>query len=200
MEASNVYFQFKPYYNKPSDEVALLRDIVEITCPLQLKEKIESLVIFPNGINKTTRVTAVQIIQLISVLDDNIMINSVGVPSVLYEPKNQNNENKLFTFFKVTFAAILLFVGSALAIIYFHSDVQMNKAHELVYFLLTGKKVERPLLMSVSYSIGIALGIAIFFDVFNLKKKKVKPGPLELELFQSDKDLKDYLNYLEGKK
>ena len=40
---------------------------------------------------------------------------------------------------------------------------------------------------------GIGAGIFIFFEVYNKIKNKDNPGPLELEMHQSEKELRDYL-------
>lgn len=55
-------------------------------------------------------------------------------------------------------------------------------------------------MFSISYSIGIGAGIAIFFEVINKLKNKENPGPLELEIHQADKEIRDYLRDQEGKK
>jgi len=199
MDSPIVYFQFKPYYNKLPGETALLKDIIDLTSPAPIKEQIDSIVIFPNGISGSTRVSAIQVIRLITSKTENIILNLIGDSAILYEPKQTSKGNPLFTFLKVAFAFVLLFVGSALAIMYFHADVNMNHAHEMVYYLISGERVNRPYLLSVSYSIGIGIGIAVFFNVFNIKGKRNNPGPLELELFEGEKELKDYLVHLEGK-
>lgn len=78
-------------------------------------------------------------------------------------------------------AFAVLLIGSALGLAWFHSDVNMPRAMELVYALITGQEITQPLLITVPYIIGVALGVAVFYDV--------KPGrdtvtPLEVKLIE----------------
>lgn len=197
---NEVYFQFKPYYRKQSDEKAYLGDFIELSAAEELKKKIEHIPIFPYGISNPVRLTSIQIIGLINQQVANISVIPIGESSALYEPVQKKKENPLLILLRVAFSMLLLFFGSALAIMYFHSDVNMNEAHQMVYYLISGKKVSKPVLLSLSYSIGIGTGIFIFFEVYNKIKNKDNPGPLELEMHQSEKELRDYLRDQEGKK
>jgi stage V sporulation protein AA len=200
LERPEIYFQLKPDYGKSPGEAARLGDILELSGPVSAKEMIEHIPIFPEGIFGPVRVTAIQVIDLIHQDDENITVNHIGDSSVLYEPRQQKKENPIMVFLRTAFSMLLLFFGSALAIMYFHADVNMNQAHGMMYYLISGEKVKNPVLFSVSYSVGIGAGIAIFFDLFRKIKKKDNPGPLDLEIHQADKELKDYLKDREGKK
>ncbi|HHY82346.1 MAG TPA: hypothetical protein GX505_06665 [Clostridiales bacterium] len=200
MDNPEVYFQFKPFYKKYTGEKALLGDFIELAGPENLKEKIECIIVFPNGINTQVRLTAVQIVQLIQQEVPGIAVIPIGESSALYEPKQRSKENPVLLFLRVAFSMVLLFIGAALAIMYFHSDVDMNKAHQIIYYFITGEKVDNPVLFTVSYSLGIGMGIAIFLDIFAKMKNKENPGPLELEMHQSEKELREYLRDQEGKK
>ena len=189
---NKVYFKFKPKLSKLEGERVLLKDIIYITCPNDIRENIANIIVYKDGIYKKGKITAIEVIELISKEAGYLDIDLIGNDEMLYQPENTKKENKVLSIIKTVFAAILLFSGSALAIMYFHSDVNMIEAHEKLNFLITNKKFV-PKLLSISYSIGVGLGMAIFFDVFNFKNKKEKPGPLELEFYQNEKELDDYL-------
>lgn len=200
MEQAEVYFQFKSRYNKTPEETGYLGDIIDLTCPAPLKAKIEKITIFPGGLKKQTIVSAIQVISLIKQTESNITIHHLGESSVLYEPRQAVEENSIFVFLRVAASSLFLFFGSALAIMYFHSDVNMNQAHEMIYYLISGEKNTNPAIFSVSYTIGVGVGIMIFFDVVKKLKDRNNAGPLELELYQSQKELADYLIDQEGNK
>ena len=199
MVHEEVYFQFKPFYNKQPEEKAYLGDFIEMTASHEIRQQIERIPVFPEGISKPVRLTSVQVIGLIKQEVSNISVIPIGESSALYQPVKQEKENPLLVFLRVAFSMLLLFFGSALAIMYFHSDVNMNEAHRMFYYLISGEKVSSPILFSFSYSIGIGAGIFIFFEIYNKIKDKDNPGPLELEMHQSEKELRDYLRDQEGK-
>lgn len=200
MAMIEAYFQFKPYYRKQPEEKAHMGDFIEVSAPDDVKQKIEQILVFPYGFNKPVRLTSVQIIALIKQHINNIILIPIGESSALYQPLQQKKENPLLAFLRVAFSMLLLFFGSALAIMYFHSDVNMNEAHQMIYYLISGEKASKPTLLSIAYSIGIGAGIFIFFEVYNKIKNKDNPGPLELEMHQSEKELRDFLRDQEGKK
>lgn len=198
----NIYFQFKSELSKRSGETVLLSDLVDISCPEPYISKLNEAVAFPLGITGVTKVTAMQIIRLITGIIDNASINPIGSPYVLFEPAataDSKPHARLFKVFKVISGTVLLFIGSLLAVLYFHADVDMNLAHSIIYRAISGETLEKPLLMIIPYSLGVGIGIAVFFDVFNIKNKKHKPGPLELELYQAEREMKEYLTDLEEK-
>lgn len=88
---------------------------------------------------------------------------------------------------------LLLLIGSAMAIMNFHSDVNMPAVHRQVYRLLTGHEAERPLWLQVPYSLGVGLGIALFFKLVREKGHRLEPSPLELEMEDYDQSVLRYI-------
>src|SRR5690606_32444481 len=54
---------------------------------------------------------------------------------------------------------ILLFIGSGLAILNFHEETGMQAVHQRLYWMVTGKENDKPLILQVPYSLGIGLGM-----------------------------------------
>ncbi|MED1863596.1 stage V sporulation protein AA [Fictibacillus nanhaiensis] len=94
---------------------------------------------------------------------------------------------------------LLLFTGSALAIMNFHEDVSMQLVHQKIYFLITGHYKEQPLLLQVPYSFGLGLGMILFFNHLFRKRLNEEPSPLEVEMFNYQQDLDQYVIVHENK-
>ncbi|MGE5560067.1 MAG: stage V sporulation protein AA [Chloroflexota bacterium] len=77
--------------------------------------------------------------------------------------------------------AVLVFIGAGMAIMNFHADVAMPVVHQQIYRLITGEANEHPLILQIPYSLGIGLGIAIFFNHVP-RASRVDPSPLEVEM------------------
>jgi stage V sporulation protein AA len=88
---------------------------------------------------------------------------------------------------------LLLFIGAALAIMNFHEDVSMRAVHQRLFFILTGEQDETPLLLQVPYSIGLGLGMILFFNHVFKKRINEEPSPLEVEMFNYQQDLDRYV-------
>ena len=88
---------------------------------------------------------------------------------------------------------LLLFVGSGLAIMNFHTDVSMKEVHERIYYLMTGMHHSRPLILQIPYSLGIGLGMVLFFNHLFKQKFNDEPSPLELEVFMYQESIDQYV-------
>lgn len=110
----------------------------------------------------------------------------------------QQAPSKLKTLLKTILVCIVIFFGGGLAIINFHSDVDMPAVHRNVYYLLTGQEVDVAYWISVPYSIGIALGIVFFMNIIRRKKSTAQPNLLDVEFDQYKDMIKQYMQNNSG--
>ena len=75
----------------------------------------------------------------------------------------------------------------------------MQSVHQKIYKLVTGKEVEKPLMFQIPYSIGLGLGMIIFFNHVFKKRLNEEPSPLEVEMFNYQMDLDQYVIMHENK-
>ncbi len=191
--SEEVYIQFKSNPQVTFGKPICIKDVAYISCSNELRFNIENIEVLPQATQKSYKIRAVDITQLIRDNMENITVNLLGKENILVEPRDGTGKpHRLKTFFTVFAASLLLFIGAGLAIMYFHEDVNMHDTHRSMYELLTGIKNDRPLIISIPYSIGLGLGIAVFFDVFSLDRKDDKPGPLEIEIYKYNKDIEEY--------
>jgi stage V sporulation protein AA len=108
-------------------------------------------------------------------------------------------EKKRWGYLYVPVVWLLLFVGSGLAIMNFHEDVSMQQVQQRLYRVITGKEVEKPLWFQIPYSLGLGLGMILFFNHFFKKRINEEPSPLEVEMFQYQQSLDQYVIMHENK-
>ena len=88
---------------------------------------------------------------------------------------------------------------ATLAIIYFHEDVSMQQVHQRLYYMITGEFNAQPLLFQIPYSLGLGLGMVLFFNHVFQKRINEEPSPLEVEMFQYQQSLDQYVIVNENK-
>ncbi|WP_440110429.1 stage V sporulation protein AA [Paenibacillus sp. QZ-Y1] len=88
---------------------------------------------------------------------------------------------------------LLLFFGSALTIMNFHADVNMQEVQIRIVEMVTGRRDENPYLFQIAYSIGIGFGMAVFFNHLFKKKWNEEPTPLEVEMFLYQQNVDKYV-------
>ncbi|CAN7706264.1 stage V sporulation protein AA [Paenibacillus sp. LjRoot56] len=119
-----------------------------------------------------------------------LQVEHFGEPHVLLEIYTDNKKaNPLL----IVIVWLLLFIGSGLAIMNFHADVSMLTVHQRIYELMTGKKVDHPLILQIPYSIGIGVGMVLFFNHLFKKKFNEEPSPLEVEMFMYQENINHYV-------
>ncbi|KRE98538.1 stage V sporulation protein AA [Paenibacillus sp. Soil766] len=130
------------------------------------------------------------IIRKVKMRFPELQVEHFGEPHVLLEIYTDNKKANPFL---IGIVWLLLFIGSGLAIMNFHADVSMLAVHQRIYELMTGKKVDHPLILQIPYSIGIGAGMVLFFNHLFKKKFNEEPSPLEVEMFMYQENINHYV-------
>ena len=179
------------------EESLYIKDIAKvISANNNLKKGIENLKIYDCKKEEIwDLISSEEVIDRILIDYPNADIELEGPTHILLEIKSKENANKLFEFIKISFVCITLFFGAALGIMYFHEDVNMSNTLEKLYFTFSGVKVSNPLIMNIPYSIGLGVGMITFFNriISSSKRRRMEPGPMDVELFLYDDDMEDFI-------
>ncbi len=94
-----------------------------------------------------------------------------------------NNGKKDTTkYLRVIITSIIILMGSIMGIMNFHADVNMITSQTNIVRALTNNPIKYLPYFQVSYTIGIGLGVALFFNKFIPNYSKNEPSPLELRM------------------
>lgn len=137
-----------------------------------------------------------QVIQKIRSIYPEVELEIQGAPQIIVEVLNPRKKANPVL---VALVWLLLFIGSGLALMNFHTDVSMREVHERIFYLITGERSEQPLWLQIPYSIGIGMGMILFFNHIFKKKINEEPSPLEVELFMYQQSLDEYYIQHENK-
>lgn len=167
-------------------------DVAEVEANETMQPILEKIVVktVPPSAGNVVIVTVLDVIQALkkTMPDTKAVVAGETETIVSLQPPG-----KPASLWKIVFVWLILFAGAALTIMNFHEDVSMAKVHILLYEKLTGTKVEKPLLLQIPYSIGLGLGMIMFFNRLGQKRLNEEPGPLDLEMFKYDEDINCYL-------
>lgn len=170
-----------------------IKDIAEISADSDIKKRIENLAVYniKSRAEKSYLISVIDIIDIISKSFPNHTISNVGETDTVVEFKRNKNNNAVLKYIKIFFVCIVLFAGSATAIMSFHSDSQMSTVFENYYYIFFNEKIENPAIINLPYSIGLAAGIIIFFNHFTNKKLTNDPTPIEVEMSLYEQEVTD---------
>lgn len=185
--------QVKPH------EVVVVGDVAQmIATDDSLLEKIKQLPLYhiqPHDKNIVI-IDIMKVIDTIVRSEKAVDVQTIGPAQTIIEVVY---EKKRVSFLSFLLVWILLFIGSALAIMNFHEDVSMKEMHQHLYTMITGEKAEKPLLFQIPYSLGLGIGMILFFNHLFRKRLNEEPSPLEVEMFNYQQSLDQYVVLHENK-
>lgn len=182
---------------RPKDKV-YLKDAAQIIAPETYLLNLRGLVVhqLTEEDGNIVVIDAMKVIQVITSEFADLEIQTIGPSQSIIEVVTSKKGVSIPFFLLIWF---LLFFGSAMTLMNFHDDVSMKSVQEKIYTIITGKEETKPLLFQIPYSIGLGLGMILFFNHFFKKRINDEPSPLEVEMFNYQMDLDNYVILHENK-
>lgn len=192
-----IYIRMRNRVQVKPEESLSLKDIAQIIAGEEIYEKLTMLqVLKVTPKDHIHIIDVMKVIKFITGIFPGYEVQAVGPPQTIIEVIYKKKGMSIPFFILVWF---LLFFGAALTIMNFHEDVSMQSVHERLYFIMTGKNVEKPLMFQIPYSIGIGVGMILFFNHVFKKRLNEEPSPLEVEMFNYQQSLDQYVILHENK-
>lgn len=188
-----VYFHFEQssLVRKPK---VLLSDVASVYVKdLKLKQEIERLELYRFCGEKGDKhaFCVMKVVELLAETHPEVAPEFMGEPDfvVEYEPEKSGKVTKLLDWIKAVFVCFAMFFGAAFTIVTFNKDASVEEIFSMLYRLSEGAERSSPGELEIAYSIGIPLGIILFFDHFMKKKIDSDPTPLQIQMRQYEKDV-----------
>ncbi|GIP20172.1 stage V sporulation protein AA [Paenibacillus sp. J22TS3] len=197
--ALTVYLRLRKNVKLREGHMIRLGDIAQILAPGDWEDKLKKLVMDRPEHQDGNRIVIdmLQIIRKIHTVIPGCSIEHIGEPHTLIEIAGNQKKPSVLLF---TVVWLLLFFGSILTIMNFHADVSMPEVQVRLVEMITGTRDEHPYAFQAAYSVGIGLGMIVFFNHIFKKKWNEEPTPLEVEMFLYQENLNHYVITEEYKK
>ena len=177
-------------------DVAVL-ECTETTILNRLKaEKLFSM----SGAKGSRRIVSVLfVIEKIHKVYPELLVENLGEADfvVSYHPKKQS---KLLEKVKIAFVCLVSFFGSMFAMMTFNEDVSTRDSFEKVYTWVMGQEPSGVTILEITYSIGVSVGIIVFFNHFGKKYITNEPSPVEVEMAGYEQQINETLIKQVGRK
>ncbi|GAB6139156.1 stage V sporulation protein AA [Halanaerobaculum tunisiense] len=184
---TDLHLKIKRQIQAQPGQMLLLEDLGEVVAADSLQQQVEKIEIkkIDKQAGQSVIITALEVIKAIKREFPAAKVNHLGEADIIVavtedvESESRTTQSQLY----VGLVGILLFLGSAMAIMNFHADVNMSQVHSKIYQLVMNQESDNLLLLQIPYSLGIACGMLLFFNgVFGYKIDD-DPSPLEVELY-----------------
>lgn len=172
--------------------VVTLGDFLTIYCidtHIQHQLEHEIFYIFEKTISSQIVVSILKITEMISQKYPNADIENLGEGDFIlsYEPPGRLTKIKesLFTFL----ICLVAFFGGGYAIMAYNTDIGAKELFTYLSMLFLGNAKSGVLYISISYAIGLTIGMLLFFNHLGNKKLSRTPTPLEIQMRLYEKDI-----------
>ena len=175
------------------DKTVFLKDIAQISCSSKELENRIRLVKIPKAAGEGPGRHAMSVMEVIEVIQKEfpeVEINNIGEADFIVTKEKERQPPAWIGWIKTVFVAVIAFAGAAFTIMTFNNDVDLPKLFGQLFFQFTGQESDGFTILERSYSIGVGLGILVFFNHFSGRKLTADPTPMEVEmrLYEDDVD------------
>lgn len=198
MMPTTVYLRMRRNLNINEYKQLLLKDIAYVAAPDELMKLLEKRPIYrvSKKDNNVIIIDGFLVIKDILLEFSDLDIQLVGPEQTVIRITQNLAKSNVFLAILVW---LLLFIGTAMTIMNFHYDVSMQEVQQKLHFILTGENNEFPLWIQIPYSLGLGVGTLLFFNHWFNRRFNEEPSPLEVEIFNYQQNLDNYLILHENK-
>ena len=183
--------------------IVSFKDIAQIVADdSALENKIRVLKLPPDTVQGPGRypVSVMTLIELIQQEFPGIEVNNIGEADFILTLEKKKQPGVLYAWCKTALVALIAFFGAAFAIMTFNNDANVTDVFGNLYRLIMGAEPQGITVLEISYSVGLSLGILVFFNHFASWKITVDPTPIEVEMRLYEENLDKALIQNAGRK
>ncbi len=123
------------------------------------------------------------VLRLISETDPAVQVTNLGETDYIIDYRRPRPARLLWQWAKTVCVCAVCFCGAAFAIMTFNNDASVTAVFQEVYGMVLGQEWQGHIsVLELSYSVGLAAGILLFFNHFAVWKLNTDPTPLEVEM------------------
>ena len=168
-------------------------DIASVFCEdREIEEQIRNIILYEFDEEKEGRIF-LSILLLIEKISEQIPcgeVRNVGeLDMVIYYKAATQKSKKWMQFAKILFICATCFFGAGITVMGYNNDVDMTKVFEQLYKVFLGDKPNSPTFVELFYSVGLMLGIFLFFDHIPGKKVTNEPTPIQVQMRLYEQDV-----------
>ena len=196
-----LYMKIEQCIQVPETRVTI-GDVASLECAdlsVVHRLKNEKILEVSSDANKRQVVSVLFVIQKIHEIYPKLEVQNLGESDFIVGLKPQK-QKRFSEFLKVFLVCMISFFGSVFAMMTFNEDVSSLDSFRKVYTWVMGTAPEGATVLELSYSIGVSVGIIIFFNHFGKKYLTKEPSPVEVEMSGYDQQVYTTLIQHAGRK
>lgn len=161
-----------------------IKDVAKLECAeptIVNRLNTEKLFSMDSGKDSRRIVSVLFVIEKIHEIYPELEVQNLGEADFIisYHPKKQS---PFLEKLKIAFVCAVSFFGSMFAMMTFNEDVSTRDSFEKLYTWVMGYEPAGVTILEITYSIGVSVGIIVFFNHIGKKYLTDEPSPVEVEM------------------
>lgn len=198
MEGSKVMSNNATVYLKCDRDIEVqspdvyLKDLGSLHCADKvISAKLKAIKVhhFGEKAEKRCVISATNLIKQMESTCPNISVEIIGEPDVLIEWISVGRYKGWRQWLKIVLVSLVSFFGTAFTIMAYHNDIGINEVFTEVYRIFRGQEPQGLNVLEISYSIGLAGGIILFFNHVGGRRLTKDPTPIEVAMRNYERDV-----------
>lgn len=195
MAQTTVYVKAERNTQMLADDL-FLKDIASLYCEdkaVLAKVKAIKLHTFRGRAEKRFYISMTEVIKRIKETVPGAEVESIGEPDMIAERVYVEKKKGAAEALKILLVSLVCFFGASFTIMAFHNDIGIVDVFAKYYELVMGERSGGFTVLEISYSIGLAAGIIIFFNHIGGRRLTKDPTPIEVEMSIYEEDVEKAL-------
>ena len=170
---------------KTQKEKICIKDIAKIYCSQkEIADKIQKMEVYRMQGEKEKRCVLgiLRIISLIQGQYPRLNIQSIGETEVIVEYVQEKKGGAWFPVIKIILVSAVCFFGTVFTVMAYHNDINILQLFERVKTVMGEDPGEKITILEISYSLGLSLGIIIFYNHVGKRSLTTDPTPVAVEM------------------
>lgn len=134
-------------------------------------------------------ISSLKLVELMEKECQDISVQIVGETDVLVEWVQTTAHKGWQQWLKAALVCLISFFGTTFTVMAYHNDVGINNIFTEVYKMVMNREPQGLNVMEVSYSLGLAAGILLFFNHVGGRRITKDPTPIEVSIRNYEQDV-----------
>ncbi len=169
-----------------------IKDVSKVICENpDIKYEVEKieLMTFSHVKQGQQVISSLDIIEEIQKRCKDCQIVNLGVPEVIVYYKTYDPSDRVKQILKFILVCLIAFLGAGFSIVSYNSDVNLVGQLDLLQNLFVGDSEAGSKIAGIAYSVGLLIGIVVFFNHGVNKKFMDDPTPLQVQMRQYEQQV-----------
>ena len=155
---------------KITSPVVTLGDVAQLSCSdgaVLARNQVRRVAHLPDDGYGRYVCSASTLVRLVTEAEEHVDVTHIGEPNFILTYEDPRQKNTWISWCKTILVGILTFIGTAFSIMTFHTDIGIRELFLDVLHPFSPADDARISVLEISYSIGIGLGVVLYFQPFS---------------------------------